>query len=235
MLIGNPTFGGGSVKRVTIYGLFEAGTDDVRYVGATSQSVEKRVRAHRHASKYQPHHDYNTEKSKWIRSIGEANVRYRVLEECDAAQSGERERYWIDRLGTAFPRGVNTATGGSGGPGQSGEENPGAKLTLEQVEEIIARFEEDGVTSRSLGRDYGVTKTLILKIDHGVLWPEVDRPLGTHRLARNTKRVLTIEEVRLIRDLTAQGLSRAEISRRLGVSYDAVANVDRGVTWKGVE
>jgi hypothetical protein len=49
-----------------------------------------------------------------------------------------------------------------------GEDNAGAKLTFQQVGEIRT----SSLSSRELGRAYGVSKTQILRIKRGVSWPK---------------------------------------------------------------
>jgi hypothetical protein len=53
-----------------------------------------------------------------------------------------------------------------------GETNGASKLTEAQVKEIKQKYAE-GIPSRALGREYGVSKTLILYIKSGKLWSEV--------------------------------------------------------------
>lgn len=51
-----------------------------------------------------------------------------------------------------------------------GEEHPGSKLTWDQVAEIRARYEAGGCTHKSLGMEYGVSKTAIGFIVRKKLW-----------------------------------------------------------------
>jgi len=53
-----------------------------------------------------------------------------------------------------------------------GETNGASKLTEAQVKEIKQKY-ADGIPSRELGKEYGVSKTLILYIKSGKLWSEV--------------------------------------------------------------
>lgn len=218
-----------------IYAMYDIRTPEkIQYVGQTTGPLEKRLRAHRHASKYENHSDWGNVKSQWIREIGESNLRAVPLEEDPPDGLDAAEMRWIKQLGTMYPGGVNTSEGGYYGRGLPEEENPACKLTREQVVEVIDRLEQPGVTSRSLAAEYGVTKTLILKIDHGDLWPDVPRPRGLNRLNRNRRMTLTEQDVREIRREFDLGEKVAYIARRRGLNWHIVGNVVKRKTWKDV-
>lgn len=205
----------------------------VRYVGQTTQGVQSRLNAHRSV----PSRERHTLKGRWIKKHGPGNVKAVVLETNPEDGLDAAEVRWIKSLNTLAPLGLNMTPGGYDGSGRPGEDNPGARLTQSQVVEIIERIgTEPTQTSRSLASEYGVTKTLILKIDQGSLWPELPRPHGTRVLgARSSKKPMTAEKVRQIRkDGERNELTRYEIADRNGVSYAAVSNILAGRTWRGV-
>lgn len=218
-----------------IYGLYcvcaRCPEEGVEYVGQTSQDVSKRLSAHRSlrgADKY-------TIKADWVRDHGPENIRVKVLEEDPAEGLDLAEAKWIEQLDTLTPNGLNMTPGGYAGAGKPGEDNNSAKLTEVQVRDIIQRIGTDmSVTSRSLGDEYGVTKTLILKIDHGVLWPDVPRPYGTRKLSRNQRVTMTPEEVREARIRFESGEKVAGIAKSMGHSWQMVGNAVKGRTWKDV-
>ena len=217
-----------------IYGLYCACGDcdpnKIQYVGQTVQDPEKRLSAHR-----KPHgKDRYTKRAKWVLTHGPGNIRARVLETDPPDGLDLAEQRNIREYGTLVPDGYNMTPGGYAGAGRSGVDNNSAKLTRAQVCEIVSRFEEPDATSRSLAADYNVTKTLILKIDHGDLWPDVPRPQGTHRLNRNRRMSLTNEDVLSIRERHARGERVASIARDLGESWHVVNNVVKGKTWREV-
>lgn len=57
-------------------------------------------------------------------------------------------------------------------PQKKGSENGASKLSDEQVKEIKI-FLEKGLTSRKLARQYGVSKTTILRIKNGNNWNHI--------------------------------------------------------------
>lgn len=218
----------------TIYGLYcvcSRCDGSIRYVGQTTQTVERRLSAHRS----NPKKERNTLKGRWVQSHGGENIRSRVLEVDPPEGLDEAEIKWVEREGTLNPKGLNLTPGGYDGAGRPGSLNPSAKLTEDQVVEIIHKISSDvSQTSRTLAQEYGVTKTLILKIDQGELWPEVDRPYGVQVLGkRSVKRPMTREVAREIRAVGGEGvLTRYEIADRFGVSYAAVSNILAMRTWR---
>jgi hypothetical protein len=58
-------------------------------------------------------------------------------------------------------------------PRMPGEANPAAKLTAAAVAEIRRRLTIGGITGAALGREYGVSKTLICDIKNGKNWKAV--------------------------------------------------------------
>jgi hypothetical protein len=52
----------------------------------------------------------------------------------------------------------------------SGENNPNAKLTNTEVKEISERYRLGGITQKQLQRDYGVSRSAIQRILHGISW-----------------------------------------------------------------
>jgi hypothetical protein len=71
------------------------------------------------------------------------------------------------RVGTILENNRERESKGRGKqPG--GEDNAAAKLTFQQVGEIRV----SSLSSRELGRAYGVSKTQILRIKRGISWPK---------------------------------------------------------------
>ena len=205
-----------------------------QYVGQTRQNVEKRYRSHIDAAIHEARGEYNNPKAVWIREHGRENIRYTVLGEHPLGELDAAEDYWIRNLNTLVPHGKNARTGGHLGRGGSGEENPGAKLSEAQVRAIIDRIATDmTVTSRSLAREYHVTKTLILKIDGGDLWPDVPRPQGLNVLRRNTRIKFSFEEAQRVRERYGDGTNETvtQIARDYGVSDRLIQNIVKGKTW----
>lgn len=96
-------------QRVAIYALCCPLTGEVRYVGKTCGSLERRLRGHISEATRYPH----LHKSRWIRSLGSgARPEIRLLELVTDENWQERERYWIRQ----FQNLTNSADGGAGCP-----------------------------------------------------------------------------------------------------------------------
>lgn len=103
-------------RTVYIYTLVDPRTEEIRYVGKTT-NLKARAASHWHDVKRKKSHLYN-----WIRSLKKRGVRpvVRVIEETDTDHWQDRERYWIDegyRLGWRL---TNATDGGDGGSGRRG-------------------------------------------------------------------------------------------------------------------
>lgn len=227
-----PQKGGAIRTQGVIYGLYcVCGCDSrVMYVGQTTQNPTMRLRAHQDSAIRYNRGEYYTRKCQWIREHGRENIRVRILQENPEEGLDAAEARWIRHLDT-LDNGVNMATGGYSGAGRPGEANPGAKLSESQVREIIEKMASPGVTSYSLAKEYGVTKTLILKIDHGDLWPDLPRPHGTRVLNRNRKMTIDHDIAETIRARFEGGEKISAIANDLGVNWHVVGNVVKERSW----
>lgn len=66
---------------------------------------------------------------------------------------------------------------------QKGMQNPGAKLTDQQVVEIIGRI-ANGDTNKAIAEIYGVSHAMVSCIRLGKAWPELQRPTGNDNFKR---------------------------------------------------
>lgn len=92
----------------------------------------------------------------------ESAVRGERWRQAHTAESLERGRQSQKRFYREHPealRGVN---------------NPRSKLTEDDVRSIRARYRAGGITMKLLGRQYGVSKTVVQHIMSGKLWAHVD-------------------------------------------------------------
>ena len=81
--------------QISIYGLVDPETDEIRYVGKTKQPLNKRLSQHIAS---QPKH--NTYKFNWIAKLKKNNLKPLIIliETCDPENWVEREKYWINEL-----------------------------------------------------------------------------------------------------------------------------------------
>lgn len=182
-----------------VYGLFcmcptcrENRPGEVRYVGVTVKGVEKRFQDHvAEASR-----GCDRAKDRWIRKHGPKNIRHILLDEVDEVPELQAaEINWIRHLG-AFKgaHGLNLTLGGEGVWGlemsasarekfrartakQMAVKHPRAKLTQEDVKEIIRRI-WDGESAGIIAQDYPISTSAIQRIRSGKNWTDVPRPSG---------------------------------------------------------
>lgn len=89
-------------------------TNDINgkiYIGQTSTTIEQRFQEHCRDSRK----EINSNRPLYsaMRKYGIENFSVEQIEECDITSAGDRERYWIERLGS-FKNGYNATLGGDG-------------------------------------------------------------------------------------------------------------------------
>ena len=107
-----------------IYGLREAGSSEIGYVGLTTVGLHLRLRRHRHRADGQgsTYHVHN-----WMRSVGTENIEIVSLESCpegDLEYLYAAESRWEQRLREAGHQLRNSVPCGYSNPRMSGESHP---------------------------------------------------------------------------------------------------------------
>lgn len=97
------------MKKIFIYFLKDPITNEVRYVGKTSQALCKRFNNHIYNAKYNKH---NLHLSNWICKLLKNNLKpiLGILEVCNEMNWQEREQFWI----LEFENLLNCTEGGDG-------------------------------------------------------------------------------------------------------------------------
>jgi hypothetical protein len=112
----------------TIYGLHHPTTGELRYIGKTTESLERRMSAHRRDAKsLRRRHVYN-----WWRSL-EGEPVLRVLAQCQASAAGSMERTLIAAFRAKGARLTNLTDGGEGVPGRVCSPETRAKMSASNV------------------------------------------------------------------------------------------------------
>lgn len=111
-----------------------------------------------------------------------------------------------------------------------GEDHPMAKLSDGQATEVRRRFCQ-GETAKSLGIEFGVSRSLVDMIGRGDIFkhlpmPEISRLRAAKIKGRSTTK-LTDDDVREIRRLRATGLTQTQVGNMFGVCFQAISNIDR--------
>jgi hypothetical protein len=97
------------MKKTFIYGLVEAGSTVIRYVGKSDNPKTRKTEHIREAKK-----NKKTHKCYWINNVIEngSKIDFIILEEVDINKWEEREIYWIDKYRNTL---TNICSGGIGG------------------------------------------------------------------------------------------------------------------------
>lgn len=164
--------------------------------------------------------------------IGPLTSDQHVCHHCDNPAC-QNPRHWF--IGTPADNCADkVAKGRQGRVSRPGESNPGAKLTLPEVQAIRAAYAE-GWTQAALGKRFGVAPSVVGKIIRAESWVGAPAQDGSRRRARGTATAnakLTPEIVDTIRArYAAGGVTQSKLGREYGVSQAVVSAVVRGQTW----
>ena len=98
------------MKKGTIYALRCPLSGDIRYVGQTIKSVNRRLTEHKCDKRHNPH------KINWINKLDNLGIldelKIEVLEECDEILLNDREKFWIEKIKQDGNKLVNLTDGG---------------------------------------------------------------------------------------------------------------------------
>jgi hypothetical protein len=119
-----------------------------------------------------------------------------------------------------------------------GQKHPHAKITDEIVLEIF-KLRHEGFTEEQIGKKFGITSANVGAILRRKTWGHVKipaefelDPLTQKKLHRvnngQSHRRFSDDDVRLTRKLFSEGLTVAEITRRMGKSYSQIRKIVRG-------
>ena len=158
----------------TIY-FIENEVNQKGYVGMTGRTLKARLEAHiaRARGGVRDQHFHRA-----IRKYGAENFRIFPIEEVKGREEAyQREKHWIDLLGTYEGDEYNESPGGEG-VGVGGD-NPISDLTEEDVYEMrLTYFENDQLSARKLAEEYDVTPSTAASIVRGDHWSHVEMPEG---------------------------------------------------------
>jgi len=104
------------------------------------------------------------------------------------------------------------------------------KLTIEQAEIIRSMFLCRHVPQSKIARRFGISVPLVSGIIMGHKW----NPTGGAPRPRRHNEKLTEDQVREIRKLRAEGISKPEIAKIFGITPSNVKQVVRRTSWAHV-
>lgn len=199
-------------------------TNNKCYIGK-SNNIERRWQDHKRLAFLLNSKEYNKALYQAIRKYGIDNFNFEIIEELDNYDlSSEREIFWIAYY-NSFKEGYNESLGGDGGSSIGhcqGEANGRAKLTLEDVKIIRAKYAEGCGKAEcyELFKDK-ITLEGFAKVWLGRTWthvmPEVftennkNRNQSIGRATGKRNRLYSEEEVKEIRKLKSLGEKNSEV------------------------
>lgn len=206
------------------------------YVG---RSVNIAKRKYEHLNKPSPYSYFD----QTLIKIGEDKFDFEVLEECSVDELRDREKYWIKYYNSCV---IENPDGGynltHGGEEYRSEENPWARLTMAQVNEIIDKLINTTVSIQAIAKEYGVHYNTISDINRCKTWAWAHEYSGNirenaqgslHRGVLNSTAIITegIAE-NIIEDIKKSTLSLVAIARKYGIKDSMVYDINRCRTWK---
>lgn len=178
-----------------------------------------------------------------IIKIGEDKFDFEVIEECLEEQLCEREKYWIAYYNCCV---LDNREGGynltHGGEEYRSEENPWARLTMVQVNEIIDKLVNSKVSIQAIAQEYGVHYNTISDINRCKTWAWAHNYKGNireeaqgslYRGELNGTAIINEKlAISIINDIKYSKLSLAAIARKHNVKDSLIYDINRCRTWK---
>lgn len=178
-----------------------------------------------------------------LKAIGEEEFDFEVVEECSRSELKDKEKYYIQFYNCCV---LDNREGGynltHGGEEYRSDENPWAKLTIQQVEEIIDKLAHTTISIQQLAKEYKVHYNTISEINRCKTWSwmhEYNENIrqtnqgSLHWGELNGINKISEEEAKNIIQLLEQDpRSLAQISRDKNISLNILYDINRCRTWK---
>lgn len=162
------------------------------YIGQTYREFQERQYEHIRKSKIKTENGYNYPFYRAIRKYGVENLIWDILD-CASSQEelNEKEKYWISYYNTYTKsknsNGYNQTLGGEGQNGlvhtnesknkisksELGENNANAKLTAEQVLQVVDLSKQNKYSQVELSKIFHTSEGTISRILSGLRWSSV--------------------------------------------------------------
>lgn len=176
-----------------------------------------------------------------LHNIGEDAFTFEVIEECLEKDLKEREKYWIKYYNCCV---LDNRNGGynltHGGEEYKSEENPWAKLSIKQVEEIIDKLAHTTISMQQLAKDYKVHWNTISDINRCKTWTWLHEYKENIRKEERgsvnngecgSNKITEAQALYIISLLEKDSRSLAQISRDENISLNILYDINRCKTW----
>ena len=215
---------------VGIY-IYENKINHKKYIGQSTDIQRRRQEHLNHPSKY-------SKFDEELQQLGEDAFVFNVLEECSVECLDEREIYWIKYYDT-----VNTGYNLTyGGQSYRGEANPYAKLTEDDVRNIIDKLRDTKISMQELAKEYHVHYNTISDINRCKTWVHLHNYTDNIRKTAqgsvfrgnlSSAAIITEDIANQIIDMIINTKdSLASIARTFGVKESLIYDINRCKTWK---
>ena len=217
--------------------MYENKLNHKKYIGQ-STNIERRKREH--LCWPSPYSRFDLE----LKVIGEQGFEFSILEECSAELLDEREKYWIEFYNSK-EEGYNLTIGGQS---YRGQENPQARLTDDEVRQIIILLEEHRLNNGEIAKLFSVCRNTIDGINRCKSWCHLhnyktnirnenlskeENPHSAFAGENNPTVKITEEKAkRIIKLLEIDERSLAQLSRDENISLNILYDINRCRTWK---
>ena len=134
------------------------------YIGKTLATPEQRWKEHVRDSQRAEYSERPLYKA--FRKYGIENFQLTTIETCDYTIVNEREKYWIGFYNSK-EEGYNLTIGGQS---YRGQENPQARLTDDEVKQIIILLEEHRLNNGEIAKLFSVCRNTIDGINRCKSW-----------------------------------------------------------------
>ena len=175
--------------------------------------------------------------------IGEDKFDFEIIEECSIEQLQDREKYWIKYYNCCA---LDNREGGynltRGGEEYRSDENPWARLTMAQVNEIIDKLQNSTLSIQEIANQYKVHRNTIGDINRCKTWAwahdykdnirEEARGGLTRGELNGTATITEKIATNIIEDIKNSKLSLVAIARKYNVKDSLVYDINRCRTWK---
>ena len=218
--------------------MFENKLNSKKYIGQ-SVNIERRKEEHiKWPSKYSKFDNH-------LSKLGIEAFNFIILEECAVTELDEKEKFWINYYDTVNT-GYNLAPGGQS---YRGEDNIRAKLTEQQVLEIIQLLEQHTLNNKQIANKFNVSYNTIDGINRCLHWTHLHNytsnirqenlnklsfPCSSHSGENNPiAKIDTDTALSIIEAIASPTFkSLAQTARDFNVSINIVSDINRCRTWK---
>lgn len=195
-----------------------------KYVGQTIQTLEKRKYSHEWES---INIKDNNRFHNAIRYYKPENFEWEIKDKAYSRNElDEKEKLWIEKLNTCISyensKGYNTDIGGNSGSSSKGEDNPKAKLTNRDVENIKEEVLISDISVEALSIRYNVSVSTIYRILSGKSFNNI-RPDLTQEI--QNKRVIKPNYVEYWEMRYKKGMTDEEIAIYVGKTIKHVQTI----------